>query len=46
VDEPQPNSSLRIVKYRDGNGNLEQKQNPDQTHRGRIRNTAGGFFNS
>jgi hypothetical protein len=46
VDEPQPSSPLRIVQHRDGNGNLEQKQNPDQTHRGRIRNTAGGFFNS
>ena len=46
VDEPQPSSPLRIVQHRDGNGNLEQKQNPDRTAPGRIRNVAGGTFNS
>ena len=46
VDEPQPSSPLRVVVHRDGNGNLEQKQNPDRTAPGRIRNVAGGTFNS
>ena len=42
---PSPGSPLRVVTHTVSHAR-EQKHNPDQTHRGRIRNTAGGFFNS
>ena len=42
---PSPGSPLRIVTHTVVHAR-EQKHNPDLTHRGRIRNTSGGFYNS
>eukprot|EP00937_MAST-01D_sp_MAST-1D-sp2_P007461 g7461.t1 len=45
VGKASPSSPLRIVRHEITHAR-EQKHNPDQTHRGRIRNTSGGFYNS